>query len=1523
MKGKHLLILTLIIISCLSIGFVSAADDGVNETITTAVSDLKEDTLETGIVDDIIGEDESDETLERPGINPISPSSPGSLTDLKNRIRGGVCTLDRNYTYKEGDPTDGIEINSTLILIGNNYTIDGGNVTRLFVINNGSLYISEVNFVNAYAKDNGAAIYYNGTSGFINNCTFTNCTANLGGAIYYDGLSLVVNNTRFCDNSAKFGAGMYIISNSTIIINSTFSNNRAAGAGGSVYWKKTNKVIKPSHESGSDGSSGAYAGGSWSIAIGQNVTVQSRNSIGFGSNINITNSEFSFCMGRNSNVNNSLGSTVIVQGMSIRYVPPVNLSYRGVNISNLPASSYYKGLLVTDGLAIVDSTFSKNTAESNGGALYTESGIANIYNSTFSECESIYGGAIRSSDINVYNSNFTKNNANSQGGAMYLDGVTNIHNSSFVKNTADFQGGAVYTGKTAKSANFYESTFDGNGLKNRAGNYYGGAIFEADLIRKCTFINNYAWSGGAIYQWYYHSNNRLRIENSTFNNNTALGTGGAVYAHYGARILDSNFTNNRAGDVGGAVGGWNHISFKCLFINNSAKSGGAIGGESARAYENLIINSTATYLGGAIYGFNLIVTDNMIINSSSNNLGGAIGTSEYFDATSTFKNNTIINAKALKGGAAYFYNHANGIKTVFDSNKIFNVTAKIGGAIYTHSIATLSNNIFSNTNASTGGVIYNDLNLTVKNNTVVDSKADLGRDIYNINSIGISYLTFIGGKKIAAEFGDVVLIFANLTDDMGNTITGQNISVTINGNHYSLEAIEGAVSFNYTVDFMAGERIVNGTYDGSKLENTVIKSGLIRINPPVLSIIKTVDDKRYYGGDTVVYTVIVNNTGKGKAINVMVRDNLPEGLQLINSSSNKGRFIGNVWSIEELDVGEIINISYTCLLTSYGPITNVAIVECENGDENISSVTINVRPYQPNIAIEKIALKPVVIVGQKAEFEIVLHNTDNVAVRGLTVTEDSFEGLVFDSYTESPLWKHSIVNGKNVWTLVSDFAPKETVSLFVYFNTTAMGTFNNTIVVNSTVLENKTANASVKVLYPHLDSRKVSLMPITKVGNQTMFEIIIFNDGEFDVHNVYIIEDSFEGLTYKDYWHDGLWRHEVVDGKNKWTMVEELAPGETIGLFVTFDTSNVGNFTNYAIVGSDETVSKTVNATVWVNETVHEAEDGNPNLEVKITALHPLVAAGSQIKFEVIVLNNGDVVLNNVTISENSFNGLIFDHIEDHTGIWYQTGSLSASGLLGASDDELSWKMNMPLYRNEALGFFMVFNTTNPGTFVNSIVGSSDKTEPKIASDEVEVVVPQYVIEKVALNKTVTVGDKVYFEITVKNTGKVNITDLTIIEMPEEGLTYDSFIDSQGFWSEGANFTWSIRTNITPNETVTLFVIFNAEKVGNLTNTVASGDITANATVEVKNKTNQTTPDNSTPGDDEMPDDEPIDDDVTPGDDEPTEDDSDKYETDNETGNADSSLRTSAKVDKNATGNPILLLLLVILTLILPRRNEK
>lgn len=1520
MKSKYLLILTIIIISCLSIGLVSANDNADNETVILQNDNLNVEILEKEFKQEELETTQTeDEMLAGSTIGPNGPPIKGNtLTDLQNIVRnGGVIWLNNDFSYQEGDPTEGIEIkNNAMIYSENNVTIDGGNVAKLFVISNGtSLYISGLNFVNAKTNDNGAALDFEGNSLYIEDCSFVNCSAVNGGAVHYDGLSLVVNNTLFKDNHASTqAAAMHITASSTLISDCSFSNNRAEDKAGAIFWQQTSRDIGSLINIGDNPqNSTTYAGSERSIAIGMYVAVLSSYSMAWGQFINITNSSSTLSFGQYNNIKNSYGSTVIGNN---------------INISDSPASSCLNEMHIKNGeFAIINSKFSKNTAVSNGGAIVTTTGVTSIYNSTFENCEAKFGGALYSFDVNVYNSNFTKNNANSQGGVMYFVGGANVYDSSFVKNTADFQGGAVFSAKATKPVNFYKSLFDGNGLKNREGNYYGGAIFEADLIRLCTFINNHAWSGGAVYQWHHHSSNRIRIENSTFNNNTAIGTGGAVYAHYGGNILFSNFTNNRAGDVGGGVGGWNHISENCLFINNSAKVGGALGGESSRAYGNLIINSTATQLAGAIYGWNLIIRDNIIINSTSNDLGGAIGTHEYLQsATSTFTNNTIINATAKKGGTFYLYNYVVGVKSVLTLNKIYNSSADIGGAIYSHSITTLTNNIFENTDADSGGVVYSDFELTVKNNTVTGSRANQGRDIYNDGKISISYLTFNDGKTIFADYRDVLLIHANLTDDMGNTITGQNISFVINGETYSVKVIEGVASFNYTVDFIRGEQLVNGSYDGSASENTVMTPSLIKINSPILSIVKNLEHGVYYDGDTVIYTVVVNNTGRGKAVNVYVRDDLSEGLELINTTSNKGNLIDNIWMIDELGIGEVVIVHYKCLLTLDGSIKNEAIVGCENGDENSSNVTINVRPYQPHVKVEKITLTPIVIVGQNALFEIVLNNTDRMSLKDVKITEDSFDGLVFDSYQESPLWTHSIVNGKHVWTLMTDLAPREVVSLFVSFKTTELGNFTNEIVVNSTVLENKTANSSVIVLYPHLDAKKVSLMPITKVGNQTLFEIVVFNDGEFDVHNLFIIEDFFDGLTYSHYLIDDLWSHSIVDGKHKWTMVEELAPGETIGLFVYFDTEEIGNFTNYAIVGSDETMSKTVNATVWVNETVHMPEGSNPKLDVKVTALHPLVVAGGQIKFEVIVTNSGDVILNDVSISEDSFEGLVFDHIEDHTGIWQQIGSVTSNGLLAAN--ELSWRMNMPLYTSETLGFFMMFNTTAPGTFTNSIIGSSDKTEPQKASDDVEVVVPQYTIEKVALNKTVNVGDKVYFEVIVKNTGRVNITNLVIIEMPDEGLTYDSFIDSQGFWNEGADFAWNLNTVIVPGETVTFFVIYTAEKVANLTNTIVSEDKIANATVEVLNKSNN---DVSNPGTGSNSNNSTTDVNIsygsTSGEATSTED-IDKDTSDNQSANGGSAgtgknAELSTNVGNNATGHPLIALLSSLLILVFRRRDEK
>ena len=126
------------------------------------------------------------------------------------------------------------------MIFGNNITIDGKNQARLFVFNSSQIYISGINFVNFKTNLNGAAIYSNGSSAVITDCTFENCQATNGGALYYDGISLLIVNSTFKNNEANDGGGAYITASSTIIVNSTFTSSKSKSGAG-LFWRKNSK----------------------------------------------------------------------------------------------------------------------------------------------------------------------------------------------------------------------------------------------------------------------------------------------------------------------------------------------------------------------------------------------------------------------------------------------------------------------------------------------------------------------------------------------------------------------------------------------------------------------------------------------------------------------------------------------------------------------------------------------------------------------------------------------------------------------------------------------------------------------------------------------------------------------------------------------------------------------------------------------------------------------------------------------------------------------------------------------------------------------------------------------------------------------------------------------------------------------------------------------------------------------------------------------------------------------------------
>ncbi|MBN2681333.1 MAG: hypothetical protein JXR58_02385 [Bacteroidales bacterium] len=188
-------------------------------------------------------------------------------------------------------------------------------------------------------------------------------------------------------------------------------------------------------------------------------------------------------------------------------------------------------------------------------------------------------------------------------------------------------------------------------------NRLGGAIYfdtNSPTIENCTFTNNYAEDGGALYIF---DDSQPSIINCNFSENSAL-LGGAVICRVGgaANFSNCNFSNNFSEWRGGAVmidyGAYEAspvILSDCTFSNNSTNGngGGIYTDDLASQYQGTYITiencsftgNTATYRGGGISNFNennfLTITNCNFSGNSAGMGGNAIANDYKVNATIT------------------------------------------------------------------------------------------------------------------------------------------------------------------------------------------------------------------------------------------------------------------------------------------------------------------------------------------------------------------------------------------------------------------------------------------------------------------------------------------------------------------------------------------------------------------------------------------------------------------------------------------------------------------------------------------------------------------------------------------------------------------------------------------------------------------------------------------------------------------------------------------------------------------------
>jgi predicted outer membrane repeat protein len=326
---------------------------------------------------------------------------------------------------------------------------------------------------------------------------------------------------------------------------------------------------------------------------------------------------------------------------------------------------------------------------------------------------------------------------------------------------ADRQGAVVYVANSSGGT----ITISDSVISSNAGNtiIFANGIGNPTLSITRTLFETNTSSGSGFGQVNFVSSNDLTVTDSTFNENSSVGYGGAIYdvgAHT-TTITGSTFSDNSSSSYGGAV-----YSFQATlvitddtFSGNSAGLGGAIRADDTLTVTDSTFIDNSASKGGAIWAARTVtVTNSTFIDDTASLGGGAV----YGKGTLTFTDDTFSGNSAWKGGAIY----ADDTLTVTDSTFIDNSAGRSGGAIYGKGTLTVTDSTFSsNSSEGNGGAIddYGSHVTTIEGSIFSGNSADdtnnngYGGAVYAFDStLAIEDSTFSGNS---AESGGA--IFSN------------------------------------------------------------------------------------------------------------------------------------------------------------------------------------------------------------------------------------------------------------------------------------------------------------------------------------------------------------------------------------------------------------------------------------------------------------------------------------------------------------------------------------------------------------------------------------------------------------------------------------------------------------------------------------------------------------------------------------------------------------------------------------------
>jgi uncharacterized repeat protein (TIGR01451 family) len=252
--------------------------------------------------------------------------------------------------------------------------------------------------------------------------------------------------------------------------------------------------------------------------------------------------------------------------------------------------------------------------------------------------------------------------------------------------------------------------------------------------------------------------------------------------------------------------------------------------------------------------------------------------------------------------------------------------------------------------------------------------------------------------------------------------------------------------------------------------------------------------------DPIPVTFTVTNNGTGVARNVMIKEELPQGLLTLDDSKMITAQVG------DLNQGESKSVTVNLKAALTGKYELKAQALGQGGLE--SSATYAVTVGKPVLVLTKSGPEKR-FVGRPATFDITVANKGNAQAKDLVVTDTIPEGATFVSATGGG----QLTEGKVIWNLGS-LAPGDSRKLSVNLKLNQVGT----------AVSKATANAHCAVAYADSSAQVMGIAAILlevidledpiEIGSNETYVISVTNQGSAVGTNIKIVATLPEELNY-------------------------------------------------------------------------------------------------------------------------------------------------------------------------------------------------------------------------------------------------------------------------------------------------------------------------------------------------------------------------------------------------------------------------